>query len=121
MNVAGFQTSACQESRFLRIAALGTHDSIRSVRLFEWMAEETVRLGASRVLLDLRGVNGDVSTADRFDIGVAAARIPAQVALIARPGMIDPERFGQMVAGNRGADGRVFASEADAVAWLTGG
>jgi hypothetical protein len=121
MIVAGFDTSATQESQFLRIAVRGSHGSIRSVRFFEWLAAETVRLGASRVLLDMRGVSGEVSTADRFDIGVAAARIPAQVAVVARPGMIDAERFGQTVAGNRGADGQIFGSEAEAVAWLTGG
>ena len=121
MTVAGFETRTVLESQFLRVAVEGTHGSTRSVRFFEWVAEETVRLGASRVLLDARGVGGDVSTTDRFDLGVASARIPAKVALIARPSMIDPERFGETVASNRGAVGRVFASEAEAVAWLVDG
>ena len=72
------------------------------------------------MLPDVRGVGGEVSTPDRFDLGVASARIPARAALIALPNMIDPERFGETVARNRGADARIFASEAEAVAWLIG-
>ena len=34
--------------------------------------------------------------------------------------MIHPERFGEIVAANRGADARVFTEEALALAWLLG-
>jgi hypothetical protein len=119
MIVAGYETSAILESQFLRIAVQGTYCATRTVRFFEWVVDETARLGAGRVLLDARGVGGEVSTPDRFDIGAASARIPAKLALIAQAHMIDPERFGETVARNRGADHRVFATEAEAVAWLT--
>jgi hypothetical protein len=33
--------------------------------------------------------------------------------------MIHPERFGELVARNRGADARVFTVEAEALDWLT--
>jgi hypothetical protein len=32
--------------------------------------------------------------------------------------MIHPDRFGEIVARNRGADARVFTDEADALQWL---
>jgi hypothetical protein len=119
MLVAGFETTATLELQILRIAVAGTHGPTRSVQFFEWVAEEAVRLGVNRVLMDVVGVGGDVSTPDRFDLGVALARIPAKVAVIAQPTMIDAERFGEIVGRNRGADGRVFATEAEALAWLT--
>ena len=42
------------------------------------------------------------------------------VALVVRPEMIDPKRFGVTVARNRGMVTDVFASETEAVAWLDG-
>jgi hypothetical protein len=40
------------------------------------------------------------------------------MALVPKADMIDPEKFGVMVAKNFGASADVFASEADALAWL---
>jgi hypothetical protein len=34
--------------------------------------------------------------------------------------MVHAERFGELVARNRGADARVFTDEAEARAWLVG-
>ena len=42
------------------------------------------------------------------------------VALVARPEMIDREKFGVTVARNRGLIGDVFVSEDEAMAWLQG-
>ena len=41
-----------------------------------------------------------------------------RVALVARPEMIDPQRFGVTVAGNLGFIADVFVSEDEALAWL---
>ncbi len=40
------------------------------------------------------------------------------VVLVARPEMIDPQKFGVTVAGNAGLTGDVFESEEEARAWL---
>jgi hypothetical protein len=42
-------------------------------------------------------------------------------AMVARPEMIDPNRFGVIVARTRGAVADVFASEVEAEAWLDSG
>ena len=59
---------------------------------------------------------------ERFRMGerfAHAARGSAiKVVLVARPEMIDPERFGMTVARNRGLLANVFTSEAEALAWL---
>jgi len=47
-----------------------------------------------------------------------ASRGMVRVALVARPEMIDPEKFGVTVATNSGLVGDVFASEDEALAWL---
>jgi hypothetical protein len=43
-----------------------------------------------------------------------------RIAVVATPKMIDPHKIGVIVAKNFGANADVFASEADAIAWLQG-
>ncbi len=38
--------------------------------------------------------------------------------MVARPEWIDPQKFGVIVAANRGFDANVFPKEAEAIAWL---
>ena len=60
-------------------------------------------------------------TLERYDVGSAFSKAAAwevKVATVVRPEMIDPERFGILVATNRGLIGNVFDSEKDALAWL---
>ena len=61
-------------------------------------------------------------TTERFHLGEAlayAAQSKVILAVVARPDMIDPDRFGMTVARNRGLLCDVFVSEPEAVAWLT--
>jgi hypothetical protein len=48
----------------------------------------------------------------------AARRPRIRAALLGSEPMIHPERFGELVAVNRGADMRVFTDEAEAEQWL---
>jgi hypothetical protein len=47
-----------------------------------------------------------------------AAKGQVSVAMVARPEMIDPQKFGAVVATSAGLKTDVFTSEADAIAWL---
>ena len=47
-----------------------------------------------------------------------AARGAVRIAVVARPEMIDPQKFGVTVAANHGLTADVFASETEAVSWL---
>lgn len=61
------------------------------------------------------------STSGRFwmvERFVLAAKSVVKVALLARPEMIDPQRFGVTLAKNMGLQANVFDSEAEALAWL---
>jgi hypothetical protein len=48
----------------------------------------------------------------------AAAGPHLRIAMVARPELIDPEKFGVTVAANAGLIGDVFTSEHEALAWL---
>jgi hypothetical protein len=50
----------------------------------------------------------------------ATAQGAVQMAIVIRPEMIDPERFGIIVARNAGMNADVFTNERDALAWLNG-
>jgi hypothetical protein len=41
-----------------------------------------------------------------------------RVALVARPEVVDPQKIGVLMMQNRGGNGDVFTSEADALVWL---
>ncbi len=61
------------------------------------------------------------SIAQRFifvEKWASAAGGVVRLAMVVRPEMIDPEKFGVTVGANRGLIGDVFVSEAEAVAWL---
>ena len=73
----------------------------------------------------MRNITGRLPTLlDRYDFGVHIAEQyltsdpRVRIALLGQEPMIHPERFGEIVARNRGADARVFTDEALAVEWL---
>ena len=77
------------------------------------------------ILLDIRGLGGaPMSTIQRFDHGEAVPRIQLEhssricLVMVGDEPMIDPERFGETVAVNRGATGKVFTDIDEAVTWL---
>ena len=77
-----------------------------------------------RLLVDTTQLTGfgPPSTTERFSMGETFARegqSKVVLALIARPEMIDENRFGMIVARNRWLHCDVFQSKAEAIAWLT--
>jgi hypothetical protein len=72
--------------------------------------------------LELTGF-GPPNLGERFFLAVqwaTAGRGVVRLAVVVRPELIDSEKFGVMVARNRGLVCDVFTSEAEAVAWLEG-
>lgn len=86
------------------------------------------RENRKRLLLDVREVSGYLSTMDRYDLALdlvnelGKAALPTlRVVFAVAPSMIDPERFGEKVARNRGANVRVTVDREEGLAWLLGG
>src|SRR5262245_32807074 len=82
--------------------------------------------GAAELLVNVYGLAGFASPniMDRFLLAekwTLAAGGRVRVALVDRAERIHPHKFGVMVAANRGAVFDVFATEAEALAWLDGG
>ncbi len=97
------------------------------IRSAAWVLELITRIGeavttrpTSSLLADLGGVTGAFTDLDRLTFGQAVAsrwiRIP--YAVVFHPALVDPRRFGEMVARNRGVNIRVFTEVGEAIAWL---
>lgn len=84
--------------------------------------------GCERMLLDVRGVEGDPSLFERYDFASCVARqntallvdedAAMRVALVGTVPLIDPGRFGEMVATNRGARVKVVTDVDEAFRWF---
>jgi hypothetical protein len=121
------RTTASVHAEHLEVSCTGLYSRSESIRVGELAFREAARAKRTAVLVDVRSVVGRVpSILERFDFGVRVAehyldsdpRI--RLAVLGREPMIHPERFGELVARNRGADARVFTDEAMALDWLLG-
>ena len=77
----------------------------------------------TRLLLDIRGMTGfePPSVVDRYFFvkeWAKAGRGQVRVVLVARPEMIDPQRFGVIAARNVGLIANIFEAEPEALEWL---
>jgi hypothetical protein len=76
---------------------------------------------ATALLVDTLEVYGALNDLDRYRFGMAAVNegLAGPIAFVGKePGVIDPRRFGEVVARNRGVNVRVFTDETAARAWL---
>jgi len=81
--------------------------------------------GKKSVLIDLRAVKGTPPDIyERFILGVETVKIQRKnktivtIVIVGNEPMIDPERFGETVALNRGGIGKVFINIEEAESWL---
>lgn len=83
----------------------------------------------TKFLIDLRKLRGDMNTLERFNLSVLAAkkyfiettrgRIPkCRFALVGKRPLLDPDKFGESVAVNRGLNTHTFSDVKKAIAWL---
>lgn len=110
----------------VELACSGKYSRAEAFRIGDQAFREAADAGRRSVLVDVRGVSGRIPTIlDRFDFAVRVAKRHLEqkprvrLALLGHEPMIHPDRFGEIVARNRGADARVFTIEAEALDWLT--
>jgi hypothetical protein len=75
----------------------------------------------ARLVLDLRGLLGEYTITDRYEVGNFGARLQGlvgRVAVIAQASLIDPQKFGVKVAQNRGLSVDIFHDPHAALRWL---
>ena len=118
------------EPGLLRVHATGEFSLEGAESAFIEMLDVIAKHQTEKILLDGREVTGNPETIHRFLYGafaasavlnyIAAHRIPraVQFAYVLQEPVLDPQRFGEMVAANRGMWIKVFDNLEDAVSWL---
>ncbi len=112
------------KSQYAQLTCHGAYEKQALLDLLEAALDYAASSGVTAVLVDISEVEGSPSTAERFEMGEAFAEIQlgksviVAIAIVGREPMIDPERFGETVALNRCAVGKVFTDPVEAVNWL---
>jgi len=117
------------DSDYLRVGATGHFSLSEAKRTFLEMLEAVARHTVKKVLFDGRELTGEPETMERFFYGEFAAKTvrafadrgvsPAtQFAYVLERPVLDPQRFGQIVAKNRGMSVEVFETNGAALEWL---
>ena len=117
------------EPRFLRVVASGDFTMSEAERTFREVIDAVAIHKTDKVLFDGREVIGEPTIMQRFFYSNFAARTVAryaaesgkpapQFAYVLEEPVLDPNRFGEKVARNRGMNMKVFDNLADAFSWL---
>lgn len=113
----------------LEVVATGRFTLEKGKRAFVEMLDAVAMHGTGKVHLDGREVVGNPKTIERFLYSEFAAETIAayasrgvarttQFAYVLKPPVLDPERFGETVAVNRGVNVKVFDDPEEARRWL---
>jgi len=87
----------------------------------ESIAERCKSTNNDKLLIDITGFEGKISTVDRFLFGERLgifAPYKIKVALVSKPEQIEPRKFAVMLARNRGVTIEVFTDFQRAEEWL---
>jgi hypothetical protein len=117
------------EGGILEVVASGKFTLEKAQHAFVEMLDAVALHGTAKVRFDGREIVGNPKTIERFLYGEFAATTVAaygtrgvaratQFAYVLRPPVLDPERFGETVAVNRGMNVKVFEDPEEALRWL---
>jgi hypothetical protein len=116
------------ESGFLNVGAMGEFSLQEAKRTFLEMLEAVARYKVKKVLFDGRRLTGAPETIERFYYGEFAANsvkfkdrggsADTKFAYVLKEPVLDPQRFGETVAVNRGMLVMAFDNPEDALGWL---
>ena len=113
---------------YLYVVISGDFELSSALDAYRAMLQAAARHRQPRMLLDCTRVTGEMTMSDRLALGGFMAdeqnrmlgQLPAapQVAILALPPIMDPGRFTQAVANNRGVRMRASESLQELLSWL---
>jgi len=94
------------------------------LQAFETTYDAAVSRGLRCILIDCSGLDGELSTMDRYSLGESGiaywssrlAQVVPKIAVVGKPPVIDG--FAALVASNRGIDASTFSEIQRALDWL---
>ena len=110
------------ENRFVSVRFTGLWKIDEFSPVTRQILDECQARNQDLLLIDFTGVaNQKLSLAERFRLGLSSLGFAGKlrkIAVASRPELVDRQRFGEMVARNRGINIRVFLDLGEATAWL---
>jgi len=110
---------------YLLVTCQGRYEGTGVLDVHQQALDHAIEEGLRAILVDTTGLHGhSPTTMDRFGFGEAIAemqrrgRTTVWIAFVGRKPIVDPDRFGETVAVNRGAFAKVFENTDEAVAWI---
>ena len=114
-----------EEAHYVRLICHGRYSQKAMLRLFDEALEIAAKKGRKAALVDVSDLKGTPpSVFERYELGTSFAKIQKSkeklivMVMVGEEPMIDRQRFGEVVATNRGAIGKVFTANDQALAWL---
>jgi len=125
----GFEVKADSKEGYLLITISGEYSLPSTVEAINLILEFCAEHKPSKVLVDVSPIKGSIPSMDRFYFGEAfAARYfeekksgkvsHARFAFLGKYPIVDPNRFGETVAVNRGMTLKVSIDRDEALDWL---
>ena len=108
------------EPGFIRVVVIGSVHSSPILEFFTLVVDAARNADVSKILFDIRSVQGQLTTMERYNYGslIADQFRGLKVAIVVNQPLRDPNLFGETVAVNRGGNIRVFATLTEAYEWL---
>jgi hypothetical protein len=114
---------------YLYVSVGGSFEARDAQEISRQFFEACIEHQRTKVLIDVRSLGGEMSMLERWDYSVAVARMnleyvtsgslpPLQLAYVASYPILDPNRFGETVALNRGVTVKVTDNFQEAMTWL---
>jgi hypothetical protein len=121
----GMQFDVDEEAHCVRLTCHGRYSQKAMLRIFDEALEIAAKKGRKAALVDVSDLKGTPpSLLERFELGTTFTKIQQSkekiiaMVVVGQEPIIDRQRFGEVVATNRGAIGKVFTAHDEAVAWL---
>ena len=114
-----FDVKVSVHADYLRVASTGAFSIPDLFELIDRVKHEAVDAKRNLVLVDARGITGNLSEADRFLGGQRSAEVfgsRVKVAVMMPAGQIT--KLAELAASNRGAKLLITSSEDEALDWL---
>jgi len=110
---------------YLYVNVTGVFAIAEACRSFSRILEAASPYGATKILVDCLQFNGNPNTLERYTYGEFIAEevlrcqaLSWKFAYVGKPPLLDKGRFTELVANNRGIDGKAFDNIEDALDWL---
>ena len=118
-----FQIS--KKPNYVLLSCQGTVSNEALLNVYETALTIAVGEDLKAAVIDIRELEGATpTTTSRYYLGVAVAQLHLDtrpgvfMAVVGKPPILDPSKFGETVATNRGACVKVFTDFDEAITWI---